>query len=121
MFFHATSLTDPPADSPIAEGMMWVQSVALGPATTTIAVIAVAAIGFLMLSGRLELRRSIVVVIGCFILFNAFIITSVLTQLSFASENTNPDREASLKNSQSSRLSHNVYDPYAGASVPLDH
>ena len=44
---------------------------ALGNVATTAAVIAVAAVGFMMLTGRLNWRYGITVVIGCFILFGA--------------------------------------------------
>jgi type IV secretion system protein VirB2 len=43
----------------------------LGNLATTAAVIAVAVVGFLMLTGRIEWRRGLVVVIGCFIIFGA--------------------------------------------------
>ncbi|NWE54557.1 TrbC/VirB2 family protein, partial [Brevundimonas sp. P7753] len=53
------------------EGTQWVQELLLGPVATSIAVIAVAAIGLLMLSGRMNIRRSATVLVGCFILFGA--------------------------------------------------
>src|SRR3546814_14694750 len=48
---------------------------------TAIAIIAVAAIGLLMLSGRLDLRRGITVIFGCFLLFGASGIAAALTGL----------------------------------------
>jgi len=39
-------------------------------------VIAVAAVGFLMLTGRIEWKRGLIVVIGCFIIFGATAIVS---------------------------------------------
>lgn len=118
MFSSLIPLTEPPVESPIADGMVWIQQAALGPIATTIAVIAVAAIGLLMLSGRLELRRGITVAIGCFIIFGASIIPSTLIEPSIDRENARLDREALSDNSQSTGLPHSAYDPYAGASVP---
>ena len=121
MYFPTTSLTDPPVDSPIADGVAWVQAAALGSTATVIAVIAVAAIGLLALSGRIELRRSVTVIIGCFLLFGAAGIASGLTgdgteTPAIVATKAN---SAPLKNSLVlSEGQSTVYDPYAGASVP---
>ena len=122
MHSPATSLTDPPADSPIADGVIWVQGVALGTTATTVAVLAVAAIGLLMLSGRLELRRGITVVIGCFILFGAAGIAAALTGASGADNTPGtpaaPSSDPLPNQLRSSPPLPAAYDPYAGASVP---
>lgn len=122
MHIPTPSLTDPPAGSPIADGIIWVQGVALGSTATMIAVLAVAAVGLLMLSGRLELRRGIAVVIGCFILFRASGIAAALTGFSGSKEDSRPPISAdtgplpsSLRAPAPPAL---AYDPYAGASVP---
>ncbi|WP_192645678.1 TrbC/VirB2 family protein [Sphingopyxis sp. OAS728] len=124
MYLPTLSLADPPVDSPIEDAIHWIQSVALGSTATMIAVIAVAAIGLLMLSGRLELRRGIVVVIGCFVLFGASGIVAVLT----GSASSVRDRPVVTSNSQRPPTviplpgsSTSNYDPYAGASVPSQH
>ena len=49
----------------------WVQGTLLGNLATTAAVIAVAVVGFLMLTGRIEWRRGLTVIVGCFIIFGA--------------------------------------------------
>jgi len=95
---------------------------ALGTVATTIAVIAVAAIGLLMLSGRLELRRGITVMIGGFILFGAGSIAVALTGIAESGA-----KQGKLINVVSGPLESQLrspaqtptaYDPYAGASVP---
>jgi len=43
----------------------------LGTFATVAAVIAIAAVGFMMLTGRINWRHGAVVVLGCFILFGA--------------------------------------------------
>lgn len=121
MYSPSLLLTDPPTDSAITNGVAWVQGAALGTVATTVAVIAVATIGLLMLSGRLELRRGITVVLGCFILFRAGGIAAALTGL--AGADIQPAPPAALDPGLSAELRSptprsTVYDPYAGASVP---
>jgi len=65
------SLASPPGSSPILAAVLWVQGVLLGTVATVVATIAIAALGFLMLSGRLPVRRGMVAILGCFILFGA--------------------------------------------------
>jgi type IV secretory pathway VirB2 component (pilin) len=116
----ATYLTDPPAHSPIADGVTWVQGVALGTTATAIAILAIAGIGLLMLSGRLELRRGVTVVIGCFILFGVSGVAATLTGLSGINTQSNPPAPSNsgpLSNQLRSPTP-TAYDPYAGASVP---
>lgn len=62
---------DPAGSSPILGALNWVQGTLLGNIATTAAVIAVAACGFLMLTGRLDWRRGLTVIVGCFIIFGA--------------------------------------------------
>jgi hypothetical protein len=50
---------------------LWLQNTLLGTVATTVAVICVATVGLMMLSGRIDLRRGGSVVVGCFILFGA--------------------------------------------------
>jgi len=66
-----TAGTDPAGSSPILGALDWVQGTLLGNLATTAAVIAVAVVGFLMLTGRIEWRRGLVVIVGCFIIFGA--------------------------------------------------
>lgn len=64
-------VADPQGSGPIVAALDWLQGSLLGNVATTAAVIAVAAVGFMMLTGRLNWRYGITVVIGCFILFGA--------------------------------------------------
>ncbi len=67
---------DPAGSSPLVAALNWVQGTLLGNLATTAAVIAVAACGFLMLTGRMDWRRGLTVVIGCFIIFGAVTIVA---------------------------------------------
>ena len=64
-------VTDPPGSGPILGALSWVQGTLLGNLATTVAVIAVAVVGLMMLTGRIDWRRGLTVVIGAFIVFGA--------------------------------------------------
>lgn len=66
----------PQGAGPIVAALSWMQGTLMGNVATTIAVMAVAAVGFLMLTGRLNWRFGATVVLGCFILFGAGAIVS---------------------------------------------
>jgi len=72
---------DPAGSSPLIAALDWVQGTLLGNLATTAAVIAVAAVGFLMLTGRMDWRRGLTVVIGCFIIFGAVSIVAGIRSL----------------------------------------
>ena len=61
--------------------LQWVQGTLLGNLATTAAVIAVAVVGYMMLIGRLEWRRGLMVVVGAFIIFGAVSIVAGIRQL----------------------------------------
>ena len=67
---------DPAGSSPIVAALNWVQGTLLGNLATTAAVIAVAVVGYMMLTGRLEWRRGLMVVVGAFIIFGAVAIVA---------------------------------------------
>ena len=73
---------DPAGSSPLIAALDWVQGTLLGNLATSAAVIAVAVVGFLMLTGRMDWRRGITVVIGCFIIFGAVSIVAGIRSLS---------------------------------------
>jgi type IV secretory pathway VirB2 component (pilin) len=78
---HAQAGGDPAGSSPLIAALDWVQGTLLGNLATTAAVIAVAAVGFLMLTGRMDWRRGLTVVIGCFIIFGAVSIVAGIRSL----------------------------------------
>jgi type IV secretion system protein VirB2 len=63
--------TDPQGSGVIVNAMRWVQGTLLGSVATVAAVIAIAVVGLLMLSGRINWRYGAIVILGCFILFGA--------------------------------------------------
>lgn len=63
--------TYPSEPSVFVAASEWVQATLLGSLATAVAVIAVATVGLLLLTGRLSLKRGLMVIVGCFILFGA--------------------------------------------------
>lgn len=61
----------PAGTSPILGAVTWMQDTLLGEVASGVAVIAVAVVGLMMLSGRLNWRYGATVIVGCFILFGA--------------------------------------------------
>lgn len=68
---NAQAAADPQGSGPIVSALMWLQGTLLGNVATAVAVMAVAAVGFMMLTGRLNWRFGATVIIGCFVLFGA--------------------------------------------------
>lgn len=66
----------PRGSGPIVAAVDWVQATLLGNIATTIAVIAVAIVGFMMLTGRVNWRHGAMVIAGCFVLFGATVIVA---------------------------------------------
>lgn len=62
---------NPAGSGPIVAAVAWIQGTLLGTVATVTAVIAVAVVGFMMLSGRMNWRYGATVILGCFILFGA--------------------------------------------------
>ncbi len=67
----AQAAADPQGSGPIVAALSWLQGTLLGNVATAVAVMAVAAVGFMMLTGRLNWRFGATVIIGVFILFGA--------------------------------------------------
>lgn len=67
----AASAATPTGASPILNAVTWMQNTLLGEVASSVAVIAVAVVGFMMLSGRLNWRYGATVIVGCFVLFGA--------------------------------------------------
>ncbi len=69
---HAqSSQLDPAGSGTVLSAVNWIQGTLLGNVATAAAVIAVAVVGFSMLTGRMDWRRGALVILGCFVLFGA--------------------------------------------------
>lgn len=68
----ALGITENPSGSGvIISAVRWLEGTLLGTIATVVAVIAVATVGLLMLTGRINWRYGATVILGCFILFGA--------------------------------------------------
>ncbi len=67
---------NPQGSGPIVAALGWIQGTILGNVATAVAVMAVAGVGFAMLTGRMNWRFGATVIIGCFVLFGAGAIVS---------------------------------------------
>lgn len=72
----ALAQANPQGSGPIISALNWLQGTLLGNVATSVAVIAVAMVGFMMLTGRVNWRVGATVIIGCFILFGSAAIVS---------------------------------------------
>lgn len=115
-----------PGGGALGAAVEWLQALLLGSVATTIAVLAVASVGFLLLSGRIDLRRGAQVVFGCFILFGASTIaTGIMRRIegtqSTASAEALPAASPPLSVATTAQAAHPdlPYDPYAGAALPV--
>lgn len=62
---------DPAGSGPIVGALRWVQGTLMGSVATVAAVVAVAVVGMMMLTGRINWRYGASVILGCFVLFGA--------------------------------------------------
>ena len=69
--FAQDALADPAGSGVIVSAVRWLEGTLLGTIATVVAVIAVASVGLLMLTGRINWRYGATVILGCFILFGA--------------------------------------------------
>lgn len=65
------SMADPAGSGVVVSAVRWLEGTLLGTIATVVAVIAVATVGLLMLTGRINWRYGATVIVGCFILFGA--------------------------------------------------
>ncbi|HEY2049410.1 MAG TPA: TrbC/VirB2 family protein [Caulobacteraceae bacterium] len=61
----------PAGAGPILNAVNWMRDTLLGEAASGVAVVAVAVVGFMMLTGRMNWRYGATVILGCFVLFGA--------------------------------------------------
>jgi len=96
----------------------------LGTPARTIAILGVASIGLMMLTGRIDARRAAQVIIGCFILFGASSIAAGLMNAvgggRVATSTAPPPAPSTTQPPVTPAPSAGAqpYDPYAGAAVP---
>ena len=106
----------------ISAAIGWLQAALLGTAATTIAIIAIASVGFLMLTGRIDVSRAARVIFGCFIIFGASTVARGIMAAS-SSPTAGPNLASASpppppQSHPNSNANATPYDPYAGAALP---
>ena len=71
---------DPAGSGAISGALTWLQGTLMGTVATVAAVIAIAGVGFMMLTGRMNWKYGATVIVGCFILFGAGSIVAGIRQ-----------------------------------------
>lgn len=119
----SVSLADPEGASVLLAPVSWLQHTLLGTVAEAVAIVAIAVVGFSMLSGRLGVRRGITVVIGCFVLFGASSIAMGVQSFSDGGGGNEwrapppvPDLPTLPQPPPTAPAAGN--DPYAGAAMP---
>ncbi len=114
------SLADPAGTTALVAAVTWLQATLLGTVATTVAVIAMASVGLGMLSGRVDLRRGITVITGCFVLFGATGIVAGIRATMGDPDSVSyaPPPLTAPPTAPAAPQRPSTYDPYAGASVP---
>ena len=79
--FRQESLFEPSASSSLEASVGSTSDVLFGPLAATLCVLAVAFVGFVMLTGRMPVRMGLRVVLGCFVLLGAPVIANGLMEL----------------------------------------
>jgi len=78
------SFADPAGSGAIVNAVQWMQGTLMGTLATVVAVIAIAVVGMMMLTGRMNWRYGATVILGCFILFGAVSIVSGIRSVTAA-------------------------------------
>ena len=115
----------PPDPNVFVSAVDWLNATVLGTLASTVAVLAVASIGFLLLSGRVDVRRAMQVVLGCFILFGASTIAGGImsvangaAEMQMASVQLLAPPPVYPSTLPAAPGPPTAFDPYAGAALP---
>lgn len=110
---------------PLRSTLTWLEGTLLGTLATVVAIIAIASVGILMLTGRVDVRRAAQVIFGCFIIFGASTIAGgIMTAVNGSGEDAGLAQATPLPPPQlpappaAPQASNSPYDPYAGAALP---
>jgi len=111
----------PDGSNAIVDAAHWIDGVLLGPIATSMAVVAVALLGFAMLMGRIDIRRGLSVLLGCFLLFGARGIAEGLRSVGANGEAppmaAGPPPPVYPNVPKTRGNNSNAFDPYAGAAI----
>ncbi|WP_209348251.1 TrbC/VirB2 family protein [Pontixanthobacter sp. CEM42] len=105
----------------LQDAVDWLTSTLLGSVAIGLCVLAVAFVGFMLLSGRLAVREGLRVVLGCFLLLGAPTIAAALMGLRSSEPIQPPVMQAANEElGPRDELRPSDYNPYGGASLRDD-
>ena len=114
-----------PGQGVFAAALQWLEVTLLGSLATAVAVIAIACVGLLLLSGRIDVRRGAQVIFGCFILFGASSIAAGIMQIAYGGNAAPSLRSLAAPApvyvppaATTTPVKVVPYDHYAGAALP---
>jgi type IV secretory pathway VirB2 component (pilin) len=108
-----------PEGSALVASASWIRDVLTGSLAVSIAVVAIAWLGFAIMQGRLPWRSGLRIVLGCFILFGSSTIATAFMWFAGYEQARAVDVPASARTpAVPVPPAPPVFDPYAGASVP---
>lgn len=116
------SLADPTGSETLQAAVVWIQGALFGSVALIVATLAVAGLGFAMLTGRIEIRRGVMVIVGAFLLFGSPVIAQAIRSLAVGSGSDPSVRiepQPPLRVPEPPPPTPANADPYAGASVPV--
>lgn len=99
----------------VQSALQWVIGVLYGPLGTTIAVLAIALLGALMLAGRLPMRRGVRMVLALFLFFGGANLAGLFVDQAPSPSAEIVSADEGLQPAEPNKT--NVFDPYAGAST----
>lgn len=123
MSIAVSSLFDRPGQPVLGAASDWTQGALGGSLATALCVIAIAMLGLLLLTGRLRVRRSANIVLGCFLLLGAGLLATQLQQLASGATGASQagGEQIIVPGAGETPVPPPAnYDPYAGASLRRD-
>lgn len=113
------ALLSPAGPDALVASVEWLRMVLTGRVATMCAVIAVAWIGMLAMTGRVALRRGVQVIVGCFVLFGAPAIVAGLESAVGGNDRAEVAMQTPPGPPPPILPQVPAYDPSAGAGVPV--
>ena len=115
--YTQSSLFEPSPDSSLTQASEWIDAVVFGEVAIALCVLAVAFVGFAMLTGRFAMRGGLRVLLGCFILLGAPVIAGGLIGAGNVEDSAPFEPQPSNQHTdQPTRdLPPANFDPYSGA------
>ena len=121
--WSAAAPANPAGSSVLVAAVAWLEQTLLGTVATSVAIIAIATVGLMMLSGRVDLRHGATVILGCFVIFGASAIVAGIEAFAGRGDSAvayrpEPPPPPLPSPPPAPPPEPGSNDPYAGAAVP---